>query len=243
MTLTRQAKTFIGVMVLAATAIVIQAAAHGQTWHLYPALTLLVVALATSRMRVALPGITGNMSVNLPFLLLSLITLSPAEAILITCASTLAQTLPKQGAKFKLVHLLFNVSMMAVACGAAGLVFHTPQLARLDWFPLPLLIAASTAVFFLGQTVPVSIIVALTDGGSPWRTWGSIARLSFPYFVLSAGVASMVSSVGHEIGSPAALLTLLVMFGIYRSYQLYFVATLESVAQPLALAASAGTGR
>ena len=241
MTLTRQAKTFVALMGLAAAATVANAAVQSQTWHPYPALTLLVVALATSRMRVKLPGITGNMSVNLPFLLLSVVALSPVESILIACLSTLAQSMPKEAGKLKPVQLLFNVSMMAVACGAAGMLFHSPLLARLDWFSVQLMLVATTAVFFLGQTLPVSVIVALTDGGTLRRIWSGIAHLSFPYFVVSAGVTSMVSSVGRQVGWQGAALVSLVMCGIYHSYKFYFAAAGQRMAQPMAMATAAGS--
>jgi hypothetical protein len=238
MKLTQPAKTFIGLMALAALATSANAAAHAGTWHPAAALTLLTVALATSRMKVKLPGITGSMSVNLPFLLLAVVMLNRVEAILIACAATVAQTLPKAGTKFKPVQMFFNVCMMAVSAGTAGMVFHAPQFTSPSSFALTL--AATTTAFFLGQTVPVSIIVALTDGGSLNRIWTNIAQLSFPYFVVSAGVTAMVTAVGNPVAWLAALLLFPVMYGIYRSYELYFAHVVETLSQPLVRTASAG---
>lgn len=191
---TRLTKAFIGFMVCAAAATIADAVLHGRGWHPYLALTLLLVAAATSRMKVTIPGINGNMSVNLPFLLLSVITLSATESILIACASTIIQTLPKDGSKLKPVRVLFNVSMMAFASGAAALLFH--KQGGLSWASAQLLLAATTATFFLGQTLPVSVIVALTDGGAIRRIWTNIAQMSFPYYVVSAGVTSEERRVG-----------------------------------------------
>lgn len=240
MTYTRLTKAFIGFMVLAAVLTIANAAVHGQNWHPYLALTLLVIATATSRMKVTIPGINGNMSVNLPFLMLSVIALNATESILIACASTVIQTLPRDGSKLKPVRVLFNVSMMAFASGAAGLLFHQQMLSKLSWVSAPLLMAATTATFFLGQTLPVSVIVALTDGGAVRRIWANLAHMSFPYFVVSAGVTSMVNTAGQYIGWVAALLLLPVMYAIYRSYRLYFARIGQSVSQPVAMAASAG---
>ena len=237
---TRLTKAFIGFMVLAAAAIVGDAVLNGRGWHPYLALTLAVAAMATSRMKVTIPGINGNMSVNLPFLMLSVIALSATESILIACASTIIQTLPMNGSKLKAVRVLFNVSMMAFASGAAGLLFHQQMLSGLSWVSAPLLMAATTATFFLGQTLPVSVIVALTDGGAVRRIWTNIAQMSFPYYVVSAGVTSMVNSVGHHIGWLAAVMLLPVMYAIYRSYRLYFARAAQAVSQPLARAANAG---
>jgi hypothetical protein len=237
---TRLTKAFIGFMVLAAAATIGDAVLHGRGWHPYLALTLLLASVATSRMKVTIPGVNGNMSVNLPFLMLSVITLSATESILIACASTVIQTLPKDGGKLKPVRVLFNVSMMAFSCGAAGLLFHQQTLGGWNWVSAPLLLAATTATFFLGQTLPVSVIVALTDGGAFRRIWTNIAQMAFPYYVVSAGMTSMVHSAGNYIGWLAALLLLPVMYGIYRSYRLYFARVMQTTAQPMAMAATAG---
>src|SRR5947208_4555442 len=106
---TRLTKAFIGLMVLAAAAMIGNAVLHGQGWHPYLALILGLAATTTSRTKVTIPGINGNMSVNLPFLMFSIIALSATESILIACASTVIQTLPKDGSKLKPVRVLFNV--------------------------------------------------------------------------------------------------------------------------------------
>jgi len=236
---TRLTKAFIGFMVIAAAATIANAILRGQSWHPYLALTLLMIAMATSRMKVAIPGINGNMSVNLPFLMLSVIMLSATESILIACASSVIQTLPKDGAKLRPVRLLFNLSMMAFSSGAAGWIFHQPALGKLSWISGQLLLLGTTAAFFLGQTLPVSVIVALTDGGAFRRIWANIAQMSFPYYIVSAGVTWMMESVGQYVGWLAALALLPVMFGIYRSYRLYFAKAVQPAT--LAMAASAGT--
>ena len=55
------------------------------TLHPAYALAVLALAAATSRMKIKLPGIDGNMSVNLPFLLMAVVNLSAVEAVLIAC--------------------------------------------------------------------------------------------------------------------------------------------------------------
>lgn len=238
---TRLTRAFIAFMVLAALGAIANAVAHSQQWHPYLALTLLVIAMATSRMKIAIPGISGNMSVNLPFLMLSVIALSATEAIVIACVSSIVQSLPKDGTKLKPVHLVFNVSMMAFSSGAAGMVFRQGILGRWGWVSGQLLLAETAAAFFLCQTLSVSFIVALTEGGAFRRVWGNIAEVSFPYYVLSAGLTSMVDSVGEYVGWLAALAVLPVMFGIHRSYRRYFATSAKTVSTPMAMAAAAGS--
>src|SRR5215831_5152573 len=73
-------------------------------------IALLAVSLVASRLRVKLPGVTGTMSVNLPFILVAVAELTMAEAMVIGCLSTLVQCLPKGGKKFNPVQTLFNFS-------------------------------------------------------------------------------------------------------------------------------------
>src|SRR5579864_9206842 len=121
---TRRTKTFIGAMMLAAASAAGYAIFANHALHIYFALAVLALAAATSRMKVKLPGINGNMSVNLPFLLTAVVNLSAAEAIAIACVSTAVQCWPRKGAKFNPQQMLFNLSMMAFASCLASLMFH-----------------------------------------------------------------------------------------------------------------------
>lgn len=238
---TRQTKAFIGVMALAAIAGTVYASLTSHTLHLSYALAVLALAAATSRMKIKLPGIDGNMSVNLPFLLMAVVNLSALEAVLIACVSTIVQCWPKSSGKFKPEQMLFNVSMMAFATSMANLIWNAGWLGRTAWASEPLMLASATAAFFLGQTAPVAGIIKLAEGAAMRRVWLSIVQLSFPYYVVSAGMTSMVNLVSHHLGWPAALVVFPVMYGIHHSYRLYFGRVAEGLrTEPLARAASAG---
>ena len=176
----------------------------------YQFFSLLTMALVASRLKVRLPGLNSNMSVNVPFILIAVAQLSLFEALLIALPSSVAQCFPKNGGKLKPVQMLFNVSTMAVAVGAGELIFQVQFL------------VLTAAGFFVAQTIPVAAIIALTEGGSIPRIWSNIVHLSFPYYVLSAGITSIVTAASHLFGWQIPLLILPVMYAVYRSYQLYF---------------------
>jgi hypothetical protein len=237
---TRLTQTFIGTMALLAITSTTYAALQSYSTHLFYAMALLALSAATSRMRVKLPGIEGNMSVNLPFLLMAVISLSAVEAVLIACLSTVVQCWPKQNGKFRPDQMLFNVSMMAFATSMANLLWNAGWLNRANWVSQPVLLASATATFFLGQTVPVAAIINLTQGEALRKTWVSIVQLSFPYYVVSAGTTSMLNLVSHRFGWQAALVVFPVMYGIHMSYRLYFGKEAQTLQAPaLARAASA----
>ncbi len=149
--------------------------------------------------------------------------------------------LAETGNKFKPEQMLFNVSMMAFATSVANLIWNAGWLGRAAWASEPLMLASATGAFFLGQTAPVAGIIKLAEGAAMRRVWLSIVQLSFPYYVVSAGMTSMTNLVSHHLGWQATLVVFPVMYGIHRSYRLYFGHAAEVLrATPVARAASAG---
>src|SRR6516164_8693368 len=134
----RHTKMFIGAMMLIGLGTATFAGFASHTPNAYFALGVLALAAATSRMKVKLPGVNGNMSVNLPFLLTAAVNLSAVEAVLITCISTTVQCWPRKGAKFNLQQMSFNLGMMAFASASASLVFHARWLSQLQWSANPI---------------------------------------------------------------------------------------------------------
>ena len=245
MNTTRRIKTFIGAMMLAAVITAGYATFVSHGLHAYFALAVLVLAAVTSRMKVKLPGINGNMSVNLPFLLTAVVSLSAAEAVVITLISTAVQCWPRKGAKFNPQQMAFNVSMMAFASCAASLMFH--MMFHADWqrgmqfSSTTLGLALATATLFLGQTAPVAAIVAVSEGKAAGQIWWSLAHLSFPYYVVSAGVTTMVQAVSSHMGWGLALAVFPIMYAIHRSYRTYFGGMSETL-RPQTLVRAAGAG-
>lgn len=237
---TRRIKILIGAMMLAAAITAGYATFVSHTLHTYFALAVLALAAVTSRMKVKLPGINGNMSVNLPFLLTAVVSLSAAEAVVITCISTAVQCWPRKGAKFNPQQMVFNLSMMAFASCMASLMFHGGG-PGMHWSSGTLGLVLATATLFLAQTAPVAAIVAVSEGKAAGHIWWSLAHLSFPYYVISAGVTTMVQAVSSHLGWGLALAVFPVMYCIHRSYRVYFGRMAETLRpEPQVRAARAG---
>ncbi len=217
----RLAQMFVGLMAMVGVGVMGYAVVNSQPWHHYQFATLLAIALLASRLKVKLPGLNGNMSVNLPFILIAQAQLSPSEALVIACASTLVQCLPRAGAKLNPVQVLFNISTMAIAVELGYLVLRHGQHLKVISSGA-LLLALSAVAFFLANTLPVASIISLSEGPKMLRVWASIFHLSFPYYVASAGVASIVTTASRHVGWQIPLLVLPIVYAIYRSYRLYF---------------------
>jgi hypothetical protein len=197
-----------------------------------------LVALFAARLKVSLPRITGSMSVNLPFILLALSELSLAEALLITGASTLAQCLWSESGQQKPIKMMFNVGVTLMAAQAAWFTMRaTAPNSGLGF-------ALGALAYLLVNTVPVAAIIAVTEDGHLFRIWKQIVQLTFPYFVLAAGVAGLAKLATQAFAWYIPLLILPLMFLLQRSFTLYFETLRDTMRQKPAYAmAAAGVGR
>lgn len=216
------AKIFIVVIALAGVAVLTYGLLHLQPAAPLRLLVFLAVAVAASRLKVKLPGVNGAMSVNLPFFLVVAAQLSISEALLVACISSLAQSLGRN----KPVQIVFNSALLINAVGFASLAF-TGALER--HFAPPLAEIAAALAYFLANTAPVAAVLWLAEGEKPLPTWGRIADLTLPYYLLSAGAAAIVCCGIKNTAWTLPLVLLAVMYLIYRSYRVYFA---RSVPEP-----------
>jgi diguanylate cyclase (GGDEF)-like protein/putative nucleotidyltransferase with HDIG domain len=216
----RKAQLFIGLMaVLGLGAIAFGA----HTWQSHDPVKFacyLLIALLASRLRVQLPGITGTMSVNFLFILLGIVELSLGETLIIGCLATLAQSFVSRTQWPKIEQVIFNFCSTASAIFGANFIFHGPLRALLqNNYSLLLMFAACT--YFILNTLPVATIISLTEHKSLRNIWTECYFWSFPYYLVGAAIAGMVSWLNQQISWQTSLLAFPAVFVIYRSYRLY----------------------
>jgi hypothetical protein len=95
----------------------------------------------------------------------------------------------------------------------------------------------------LVNTIPVAAIIALTEREQLFGIWRRILQLTFPYFVLAAGVAGLAKLATHAFAWYIPLLILPLMFLVQRSFTLYFQTLRNTTGQQGAYAMAAGGGR
>jgi len=235
--LSTKTKTLVGFVVFCGVGILLQVPL---TWG-HPAYGrftgTFLVALFAARLKVSLPRLTGSMSVNLPFILLALSELSLAEALLITAASTLVQCLWSENSQQKPIKLMFNVGVTLMAAEAAWFTMQaTAQNSGLG-------LALGALAYLLVNTIPVAAVIAVTESGQLFGIWKRILQLTFPYFVLAAGVAGLAKLATHAFAWYIPLLILPLMFLVQRSFALYFQALRNPAGQQGAYVMAAGAGR
>ncbi|HXB22962.1 MAG TPA: HD domain-containing phosphohydrolase [Candidatus Solibacter sp.] len=179
-----------------------------------------LISIVASRLKVNLPEITGTVSVNFLFILIGIVELNFSETLFIGCAAILAQSFISRRNWPKLEQVVFNVSSVSFAIWASYFIFHGPLNHRMHQNSSLLLMLAA-CVYFLLNTLPVATIISLTEGKSLRKVWTDCYFWSFPYYLVGAAIAGMVSWMNQKVNWQTSLLALPAMFVIYRSYRLY----------------------
>jgi diguanylate cyclase (GGDEF)-like protein/putative nucleotidyltransferase with HDIG domain len=109
---------------------------------------------------------------------------------------------------------------MATAVAAAYSTYHFAAQTLLGQ-SLPLLLLLAACVFFVTNTVPIAMVISLTENKSVRSVWSECYFWSFPYYLVGAAVAGIISIIEHHYGWQVSLMVMPVIYFVYRSYRLY----------------------
>jgi diguanylate cyclase (GGDEF)-like protein/putative nucleotidyltransferase with HDIG domain len=213
-------KFFVGATVSLGIAVLCFSLAHWHSADFTRFICYLAIAVLASGMKVQLPGIDGTMSVNFLFILLGVMELSLPETLVIGCTATLVQSVWNSRNRPDPIKVLFNVfGMMANATVLCYASYHWLYVRMGANGPLLLMFAA--LVFFLANTLPVSVVIALTENKSSRKVWSECYFWSFPYYLVGAAAIGLVGILNQRAGWQTSLLVLPLIYWVYRSYRLY----------------------
>jgi len=180
----------------------------------------LAIAMFASTLKVRLPGMESTMSVHYLFILLGVLELSISETMVIGCAAALLQSFWKTQHKPEALKVTFNVlSMTANAVWVTYFVYRST--AGFLHNKMPFLLIAIACTYFLVNTVPLSIVIALSDRSSMRKIWSATYFWSFPYYLIGAALVGLIDFCNQFVGWESALLIIPMMYWIFRSYHLY----------------------
>jgi len=207
-------------MVVLGSACVMDAAATLQPFDKARFALYLTISIVASVLKVRLPGVRGTMSVGFFFFLVSVVSLTLAETLMIGAASAIAQTVWKPKTRPTLAHILFNVASITVALRVTHSVFHYDHIGTLAiQFHLRLILMA--AVHFVMNTLPVAIIIHLAENKPLVKIWRDTYFWAFSYYLVGAAFAAVFNALERSMGWEASTLVLPVLYTIHRAYRLY----------------------
>jgi PAS domain S-box-containing protein len=189
---------------------------HWDAPELIRFLCYMAIAVPASCLKVALPGVTGTMSVLFVFLLAGVVELNLPESLAIAAFSAAAQSFWHARLRPRPIHVLFSVANLQIATAATYFTYISiPGLSS------PFRLSAAASVFFLANTFPIAVVIALTEGKSIRQVWKDCYFWCFPYYLVGAGIVGVFSFANRLLDWQAGILILPVVYVIYRSYSLY----------------------
>jgi hypothetical protein len=129
----------------------------------------------------------------------------------VASVATLVQAIWRSKKRPQAIKILFNVSTLAISITGAYVAFQ--QMGH-EQTQVPALIVAAIVLFVLNSWL-VSLAIALTSGQSPIVCWRVCNQWTFLYYLLGAGVSSLVIAYGRVVGWEQALAMLPAAYLIY----------------------------
>ncbi len=209
-----RAKAFIGcILVGGLVAAVWSMHAPSAAWLSFFA--YLALTLASSTLKVPLPGGSGTMSLNYPFIFLAILQLSPGQVCLLTVLSIAAQCRIRVAKVFTFVQIAFNLAAGALS---AAVTYLCCAWLRSHGLSAGLALAMAAVVYFFASTLPVAMVIGLSQHANWLGIWSKQFRWFLPFYIVGAVLAAGTNFVSQRFGWASAVLVLPVLYTVYRSY-------------------------
>ena len=179
-----------------------------------------LLAAFSSGLKVKLPGITGALSVNYVFILLTILDLGLPQTVAVAFVSTVAQNWIMSKVRPQPIQVAFNLGAISVFSTFAYRVHHSEWLAALDP-SAPMLLLWTASAYFLTNTMAVAVVIALTEGRPISRTWMDNFFWTAPHYLFGACLALLISACNQRFGWQYSVLVMPGIYLLYRSYHLY----------------------
>ena len=180
------------------------------------------LAVLTSGWKVSLPGFQGALSVDFLFVLVGTAQLSAGETLLMSVLALAVPQLLRGSAKGpqQLAQVAFNIASAAIAVRVATLTFGVvaPAFPALHF---PFRLALTALAYFLCNTFPVAILIALNGKQSLLSTWRTCFFWSFPFYLAGAALSGLLYAVKLAAGWQTVVLVVPLVYLIYRFYRDY----------------------
>ncbi len=199
-------------------------AAHvpGGSWIRFA--VFLAAVLLTSGLKVVLPQGEGTMSLNFPFILLSVAQLSPLQTILLAALSVAVQCRLRVKKLFTAVQIAFNIANSIVASVGAVLTFTA--LTKLGLAIVPALSLAAVAYFFC-NTVPVALAISWSTQKNPFLLWKAEFPWYLPFYFVGAVLAAVADRIALYYGAATSILLIPMVYTVYRAYNAQIIRARE----------------
>ena len=189
-----------------------------------PLLVLIALSALTSAFKVQFPIASGsNMSVSYVVDIASLILRGPHATMIVGAASAWTQSTFNQpkGRPNPLYRTLFNMAILVLTAQAAGQVYRRlgGSASTLDIAHEIVPVVGMALTYFLFNTVPIALAIALSTNQNAFGIWKRELSSSVTSYLVGAAAAAIVLAVIETSGIWFAVLLLLAP--LYLTYRVY----------------------
>jgi PAS domain S-box-containing protein len=186
-----------------------------------PLLFLVLLSSLFSAFKIQFPIASGsNMSLSYIVDIAALILRGPHASMIVGAVSGWGQSTINSRVRNPLYRTLFNTACLILTVQTSGQVFRflggrTPL--EFEQVAIPLVGMALT--YFVVNTAPIAIAIALTTGQNAWQIWKSDFAGSVADYILGAIAAIVIIAVTESSGYWLTLL--LALAPLYLTYKVY----------------------
>jgi len=179
----------------------------------------LVVSLFSAPLKIRVPNIVATISPTFITVILATIQLSLAEAVAISIACSILQTVVKKG-EVRLEQLSFNFSLSALAPTAFAYGYG----ALSSWIPyvgVQVGLIVGGTLYYLVNTLVVTRISTLEKDLPFLENWRSAYGWSYPYYLGGTCLAGVLAGMSNKVGPEYLLILIPVAYLFYHGYNTY----------------------
>jgi len=177
----------------------------------------LTMAILASAFQARPAGLGIAFSLNLPFILLSMVELSLPETLMIGCAAVLTQCVLDPETRRRPSQVVLLVVVLATIVATSDFAYHSILPSTLQSANVRLLLASGA--FFVANTLPAAIALRFSKKDRLGKIWKESYFWSFPYYLIAAATAGMVHAAENAASRDVAILGIPVLYVAYRYYQ------------------------
>jgi hypothetical protein len=223
------AKAYIAMIAAVSAAVLAVAASRWNPENLGHFVLFFGLAMVASAMKIRLPGLKTNISINFVFILIGFVLFSFSETVLVALGGALVQSLWRPLQRPKPVQTLFNGACLTVCTAAAFWASHSvPAFAGSN--SAAAIMAVGACVYVVLNTGFVSLVISLAEGQSLKNIWPQCYEWTLPYFLVGAALAGVAGAAGHGTNLSASLLVVPAMYLVHVYYRMHMVrAVLDNI--------------
>jgi hypothetical protein len=212
-----RARVYIAGVTTVGMAMLVSAVMHWESADPVRFLACLALAVVTATWKVRLPRMTGTISVNFVMTLFAIAALSLPEALVMSGAGAVVQSLWKPRNRPKVVQVAFNAASFILSTALAYSVCRL-ILPQATGQRLILRLAVATALQYGLNTLLVAGVLCLVEDKPVLSIWRHCYFWSFPYYVVGATAAGLMAATNGSAGWIPSLFILPLLALVYVSY-------------------------